>query len=308
MHHQENTMLNMSNMQANDISRPITFGIRGEKFKIFIASLLRKGHVAEKYVSYLLTKESMDLYAQAFTNPSADPICNYEFLEFMGDTTCNKSVKHYILCKFPKLTTKSQGLMIASRLFHILQSTETFSKIALSLGFEKFISVGWERVKDTYEDVMKMKRNSVLEDVFEAFFGATEQIVDKMTKEGVGYAICNSIFKGFVADYPLPSLKYEDLFDPITRLKELFDFNFPERPGLRGGRLGKIEYVDGDKVGDLKNVNIMWTDQDKKSFIIGSGSGSLKEKAKAVAARQALENLKKHGYSKDVPYNYQDFI
>jgi dsRNA-specific ribonuclease len=251
----------------------------------------------------------MDLYAKAFTNPTADPANNYEILEKIGDATCNKAIMWYIFRKFPKLESKPQGLMIFSRLFHTLQSTKTFSNIGLNLGFEKFISSGWMRVKDKYEDVMKVKRNGVLEDCFEAFFGATELIIDKKTTEGVGYAICNEIFKGMISEMPFPSIKYEDLFDPITRLKELFDYNFPSR-----GRLGKYEYIsppgsdDDEESNKLKSIDVYWTNSQGMRVKIAYGSGSLKEKAKAVAAEHALGFFKARGYEKAAPYDHRDFI
>jgi dsRNA-specific ribonuclease len=288
---------------------PVTNGIRGPEFKAFIASLLKKGRVKQKYVDYLLDDDSMDLYAKAFTNPTADPANNYEILEKIGDATCNKAIMWYIFRKFPKLESKPQGLMIFSRLFHTLQSTKTFSNIGLNLGFEKFISSGWMRVKDKYEDVMKVKRNGVLEDCFEAFFGATELIIDKKTKEGVGYAICNEIFKGMISEMPFPSIKYEDLFDPITRLKELFDYNFPSR-----GRLGKYEYIsptgsdDDEESNKLKSIDVYWTNSQGMRVKIAYGSGSLKEKAKAVAAEHALGFFKARGYEKAAPYDHRDFI
>lgn len=288
---------------------PVTNGVRGPEFKAFIASLLKKGRVRQKYVDYLLDDDSMDLYAKAFTNPTADPVSNYEILEKIGDSTCNKAIMWYIFRKFPKLESKPQGLMIFSRLFHTLQSTKTFSNIGLNLGFEKFISSGWMRVKDKYEDVMKVKRNGVLEDCFEAFFGATELIIDKKTKEGVGYAICNEIFKGMISEMPFPSIKYEDLFDPITRLKELFDYNFPSR-----GRLGKYEYIsppgsdDDEESSKLKSIEVYWTNPHGMRVKVAYGSGSLKEKAKAVAAEHALAFFKARGYEKAAPYDHRDFI
>ena len=291
-----------------DETFPINLGIRDARFKSFIRSLLKKGHIKQKYINFLLDEESMDLYAKAFTNPTADPNNNYEILEKIGDSTCNKAIMWYIFRKFPKLGSKPQGLMIFSRLFHTLQSTATFSTIAVNLDFEKYISSGWMRVKDKYEDVMKIKRNGVLEDCFEAFFGATELIIDKKIREGVGYAICNEIFKGMIQNIKFPSIKYEDLFDPITRLKELFDYNFPNK-----GKLGKYVYVDGEDVQTnantrLKVVYIDYTDSLGRTKRICTGKGSLKEKAKADAAQHALHLFKTSGFEKKPLYDYKDFI
>lgn len=285
---------------------PITLGIRDERFKTFLYSLLKKGKIKDKYINYLL--EDIDMYKKAFTNPTADPNCNYEILEKIGDSTCNKIIMWHIYRKYPKLESKPQGLMVFSRLFHTLQSTETFSKLALELGFEQFISVGWMRVKDKYEEVMKIKRNGVLEDCFEAFFGTTELIIDRKIKEGVGYTICNEIFKGILREskaFSFPSIRYEDLFDPITRLKELFDYNFE---GF--GKLGKYSYEDllENEETKLKTIQIVYTKLSGEKFIVGVGSGSLKEKAKAVAAEKALEYFRRQGFQKKAPYDYKDFV
>jgi dsRNA-specific ribonuclease len=295
-------------MSKLDEDLPITYGIRDERFKTFLYSLLKKGKIKDKYINFLLEdKESIDLYAKAFTNPTANPEYNYEILEKIGDSTCNKIIMWYIYRKYPKLESKPQGLMVFSRLFHVLQSTETFCKLALELGFEKFITAGWMRLKDKYEEVLKINRNGVLEDCFEAFFGATELIIDRKIKEGVGYTICNEIFKGILREtnVQFPSIKYEELFDPITRLKELFDFNFE---GF--GKLGKYVYEDIIQENDtkIKVVQIIYTNQTGIKKIIGTGSGSLKEKAKASAAISALEHFKKLGFQKKAPYDYKDFI
>jgi dsRNA-specific ribonuclease len=286
----------------------ITQGVRGHEFKKFISSLLAKGNMTRKYINELLDEKAMDLYSIAFTNPTADSVNNYEFLEKIGDTTCNKAIIWYIYRKFPKLKLKPQGLMIFTKICHILQSNKTFSKIALDLGFQKFITHGMMRTKDgLYEDIMIVKRNSVLEDCFEAFFGATEFLIDSISREGVGYAICNEIFKSMISNIELPSIQYENLVDAVTRLKELFDFTFPGK-----GKLGTYEFVSVESSGDetfkVKNVNVVWKSLSGVVKVIATGSGSLKDKAKIVAAENALEYFRQIGYVKEPLYNWRDFI
>ena len=67
-------------MSMNIQEIPITIGIRDIRFKEFIISLLSKGRIKSKYIEQLLDEESMDLYAKAFTNPTADANVNYEIL------------------------------------------------------------------------------------------------------------------------------------------------------------------------------------------------------------------------------------
>lgn len=293
----------------------ITYGTRGEKFLAFIQNMLSKGKIKQKYIQYLTDKDAMDLYAQAFTNPTADANNNYEFFEKLGDSTCNKIITWYIYRKYPKLSVKPQGVMIITRLSHLMRSTEIFSALALRLGFEEFISVGYMMtVKKVYEPVMKVKRSSVLEDCFESFFGVTEFIIDSRFREGVGYAICNEIFKALLNDIELPSIKYENLFDSVTRLKELFDCNHFQRCDKTIGKLGTFKYID-EHVEEcdgngfvLKKVYVDYTNWLGHTSRIAEGHGSLKEKAKILAAERALVYFKDRGFFKKPLYDYKEFL
>ena len=69
---------------------PIIPGKRGSEFKDFIARLVARGKLTEKYIDVLTGPEGMNLYSMVFTNSSADPVNNYEMMEMIGDTTCNK--------------------------------------------------------------------------------------------------------------------------------------------------------------------------------------------------------------------------
>lgn len=289
----------------------ITFGIRGIEFRKFIINLLYKGKLNEKYLAFLTDDEAMDLYAQAFTNPSADTLRNYEMLEKLGDATCNKVIVWYIYNKFPKLKLKPQGVMLISRISHVLRSKQTFSNIGITLGFEKFISSGLMMVKGgEMKRIMHVMRNSIVEDCFEAFIGATELLIDKRFREGVGYCIVQNIITALLNEFPIPSLRYEDLFDPITRLKELFDYQkFVFKDGITAG-LGTFKYIDGpyDEARQLKTVMVEFTDKQGNKSIVSTGQGALKDTAKEVAADYALKFFKSCGFEKSPPYDYRDFV
>ena len=289
----------------------ISFGKRDVTFKNFIISLLKKGEINNRYINYLLDDTAMDLYAKAFTNPTADTENNYEMLEKLGDATCNKAIVWYIYKKIPKLRLKPQGVMLISRISHVLRSKETFANIGIKLGFEEFISSGMMTIKNGEQKrVMSVKRNSVVEDCFEAFFGATELLIDTRVKDGIGFAVTQDIIKALLDAYPFPSIKYEDLFDPITRLKELFDyqkFNFPDGST---GNLGVYKYIDGafDENRQLKTIYIEHTDRKGNKRNICSGMGAIKDTAKEFAAEAALKYFKNLGYEKKSPYDYKDFL
>ena len=289
----------------------ITLGKRDGSFKNFIINLIKKGGVNDRYVKYLIDDTAMDLYAKAFTNPTADPENNYEMLEKLGDSTCNKAIVWYIYRKIPKLSLKPQGVMLISRISHVLRSKETFANIGIKLGFEEFISSGLMTIKNGEQKrIMNVKRNSVVEDCFEAFFGATELLIDNRVKNGIGFAITQDIIKALLDDYPFPSIKYEDLFDPITRLKELFDYQKFSFSDGSTGNLGSYKYVDGvfDENRQLKTVLVEYTDRKGVKKTICSGMGAIKDTAKEFAAEAALKFFRQLGYEKKSPYDYKDFL
>lgn len=289
----------------------VTLGDRSVKFFNFIRHLLNKGNLKQMYINFLTDKDAMDMYAKAFTHPTADPDNNYEMFEKLGDATCNKAIVWYIYKKIPKLSSKPQGVMLLSRISHVLRSKDTFANIAMKLGFEEFISSGSMIIKGgEMKRVMHVKRNSVLEDCFEAFFGVTEYLIDFRIREGVGFAIVQDVIKAVLDETPFPSIKYEDLFDPITRLKELFDFQkFILKDGTVSG-LGSFKYIDGtvDETRQLKSVLVEYTDKMNQKKIIATGQGAIKDTAKEYAAEVALKYFKNIGFEKKPPYDYKDFL
>lgn len=296
-------------MLSCDEQTGIYFGSRGDDFKDLIASLLTKGGLKSRYIKMLTDEEAMKIYGCAFTSELVDPEDNYQVLEQIGDLSGNKFIVNYMYNRFPQLDC-AEGVKVVARLRINYGAKESFAEIARKLGFWEFISAT--------NDLRQRKMKSLLEDVFEAFLGATERILDKRKRVGVGYAIVHDILTSIFNEMDI-SLRYEDLYDAKTRLKELFD--------LHEGSLGPLVYkdqkrdmitfssafrIDGgkyqEKTDQYGNVTV-----DKKKIIggkyikIGEGSAALKADAQQNAASSALENLKKHGWFKQVPRIYQRF-
>ncbi len=87
------------------------------------------------------------------------------------------------------------------------------------------------------------------------------------------------------------SLKYEDLFDSKTRLKELFD-NFAVE-------LGRFEYKT-QNVDRIHYTQVMW-----KNRVVGKGKAPLKIKAEQIAAADALQYFGRMNYRKPIPEAFQ---
>jgi dsRNA-specific ribonuclease len=201
-------------------------GERDIKFKRLIESLLKKGGIRESYIDILTCKESMDIYSAAFTSEHVDENNNYQVYEQLGDLSGNKFIVCYIYKRFPQLKC-AEGVKVAARLRINLGSKNSFSSIAEKFGFWEFISAP--------NELRQRKKKPLLEDVFEAFLGATETILDECIRIGAGYACVYKLLSSIFDEIPI-SLKYEDLYDAKTRLKELFD--------IFSDKLGELKYEE----------------------------------------------------------------
>lgn len=289
----------------SDQQQGIYLGSRGSDFKALITGLLKKGKLKSKYIAMLTDPEAMKLYGNAFTSELVDPNNNYQVLEMVGDLTGNKFIVNYMYNRFPQLDC-TEGVKVVARLRINYGAKQSFSEIARKLGFWDFISAT--------NDLRQRKMKPLLEDVFEAFLGATERILDKRKRIGVGYAIVYDILSSIFDDMDI-SLRYEDLYDAKTRLKELFD--------MYESSLGPLVYkeqkhdmiqhssvfrVSGGKYHEKPDGSL-----NKKSIVggryvqIGEGCASLKADAQQNAAAAALKTLNDQGWKKPVPMVYQRF-
>ena len=198
-----------------DTSR-LHLGVRGPQFKDFISKLVARGKLTEKYINILSSAESIAVYAMAFTSASADPDNSYEILEQLGDVTCNRSLLWYFQRRFfPSLTAK-ENVKILGRMKIVYASKNVFSSIAIRADFRTYISAR--------DDDIRYNDKSLCEDVLEAFFGATEYLLDNNVRIGVGGAICYDILASFF-DEMVFETTFEKLLDNVTRLKELGDMH-----------------------------------------------------------------------------------
>jgi dsRNA-specific ribonuclease len=288
---------------------PITgiyLGNRGVAFKKLITGLLKKGNIKQKYIDILTTPESMEAYAAAFTSEQVDDTNNYQVYEQLGDLTGNKFIVWYIYKRFPQLKC-AEGVKVAARLRINLGSKNSFCSIAEDNGFWDFISAT--------NELRQRKKKPLLEDVFEAFLGATETLLDEHTRIGVGYACVYKILGAIFDEMPI-SLRYEDLYDAKTRLKELFDIHADKLGPLRYEEkreelvaYSMIYRLDGAKYDTRPDgtVNMNSIVGRYNKVLIGKGSAALKADAEQVAAADALKNLASQGYVKHAPSIYARF-
>ena len=182
---------------------------RDQRFHAFILNLLQRVY----FLSDLkLEQEDMDIFEKCFTHPLVHEN-NYELLETIGDNVLNKCVRWYISKRFPDLNCP-EGISISTKLKISLIDTKGYAKFAEELNFYDYISCF--RVGTEFE------RLQLLEDVFESFFAATEIVIDRKYKKGMGYIACFKLLSS-VLDKEELTLNYNVLVDAKTQLKELFD-------------------------------------------------------------------------------------
>ena len=219
-------------------------GSRGQDFKDLITSLLIKGKLKAKYIELLTNEKSMEKYGNAFTAESRmHPEENYERYEQIGDAGANHFMASYFFRRFPQLEC-SAGVKVVCRLRINYGAKKSFSNIATELGFWPFITCP-EDGNIPKRKYRNRHRKDLLEDVFEAFLGCTEHLLDQEFRHGVGYAIIYDILSNIFDKIPI-SLAYEDLVDAKSRLKETFD----------------LKWVS-DELGNLVYVNTIVTDDSK---------------------------------------------
>jgi dsRNA-specific ribonuclease len=276
-------------MKKTDDDTPLViyYGSRKKDFENVIFSVFTKGNLKTQYTEWLMSEESLKIFNDVFTSNTANVLENYEVYEQLGDITVNKFIVWYMYKRFPQLNC-AQGVKIVARLRINYCSKQSFAQIAESLGFWDYITAS--------EEERNHNKKPLLEDTLEAFFGAVELIIDKHTLTGVGYAVVFDILETIFNKLHI-SLKYEDLYDAKTRLKELFDYS--------GDKLGTIKYEDDRNVDEKVTRSCVFQVTPQNNRIkIGEGVASLKADAQQRAASKAIGFLKSKGFHKPVPEIY----
>jgi len=271
----------------------IYFGDRNESFKTMILNVLKKYKVKKSIRDILTTEENLTLYGCAFTSDTADINNNYEVYEQLGDVSCNKALVSYFYTIFPFLK-KREGVKVVARLRINYASKDTFAEIAEKLGFLPYISASYY--------TLEKERKSLLEDVFEAFIGVTESIIDDYYREkgliGIGYACIYKIITGIFETKDI-SLDYSKLYDAKTRLKEVFD--------MYKNNIGNAVYEE--RKNDNKETKIkifMQLGNDKKILSESQSTHLNKSEIEQVASEIAINKLRELGYEKKVSRFYNE--
>lgn len=264
---------------------------RDDKFKTFIISLLQNSKLKTQYIDQLVNSKNIKIFESAFTSDIIDIDNNYQHYEQIGDGVCNLFVVEYFYKRFPFLQSPA-GVTIIARLKMIYSSKQILYKVGKKIGLYEFISAPNE-FRTT---------KSLIEDVFEAFIGSLKVLVDEEIYSGTGYAICSNILT-HIFDQEDVSLKYEDLYDSKTILKETFDMF-----KLKIGKQPIYEQGVYNQSNHVATSTVYFKDEMSKQQIkIGEGYGGTVIDSEQAAAKMAISTLaEKYKIQKPTPQIFHD--
>lgn len=310
----------------NNTTGKLYLGSRNDDFKNMIIELLKKGKLKPKYIEQLTNEKGMEAYNYAFTARTADPVNNYERFEQIGDVTANKFIVWYAYRRFPQLDC-TEGVKVVARLRINYGAKQFFGPLGEKLGFWPFISAA-EDGTERNQYYRNRNKKDLLEDCLESFIGCTEHLLDKAFRPGVGYAIVYDILSSIFDNIPM-SLKYKDLYDAKTRLKETFDaykdlggWYFKDTREEIEGPVDGSNYILAHAVlylmppGTPQQPSKIKIGAGPKDYEIiahkgwkqlGTGTASKKGDAQQKAAEEGIKTLKKMGFFKEPPEEYKLF-
>lgn len=257
-------------------------GVRGDKFRSHIENILKRAKLSDEFMNLLLSDSSMAIYDKAFTSSTVNELHNYEIFEQLGDGILASFIVSYPYKRFPQLN-KSDGFKIVAVIKIKYGSEDILSTISESLNFYEFITYSNAGVKP-------QERHKLLEDVFEAFIGATAYILDETYQVGVGYHVCYNILKVLYDELHI-SLDHEFLVSPVTRLKEIGDAHREQATNI-----GNIKYdhkIIQQQVSIGKYVNMHYVKVISNILgVLAESRGETKQRAMDSAAEIAIKVLR----------------
>lgn len=200
---------------------------------------------------------------------------SYERLEYLGDSIIHAVLADYIFTRFPM---QQEGFM--TKLRTKLENSETLARLSQIIGLDNYLLIS-----RYYEENNSRNENiHLLEDIFEAFIGAT--YIDG--NDGRNFNVCRSLFIGLIER----NIDITEILRNETNYKDML-----------------LQYAHSQKMPDpvYGTTNVSTSQQHSKydtrenklyemyvkigSKIKGIGIGNSKKKGEQMAAEDALRKF-----------------
>jgi len=220
-----------------------------DEFKNFLINLLiQHGNVTKQSAESIFDDKGVEFIKIAFTHPSMLEDRNYEYYELLGDVTVNKCITWYLFRRIPALKTLPNFAMVMSELKKRYVCKKMFSNFCKKLGLDKYIR--WKQLSVIEKDEIKeiILNDSFFEDVFEAFCGALEDLIDTKFIVNSGFSIIYNIIVSIMDNITITT-NLDELLDSKTQIKELVE-DSRVQPYIDFSKKYKLKYnsiKSGDK-------------------------------------------------------------
>lgn len=278
-----------------------------EDFSKFLKEQLSRASLKNDVIDSLI--KDLEPWRICFVHKNIDPKNNYENYEFYGDKIVSAAAASFIQKKYGD---KIKAPVWLTKIYHHIVSSKILAKVGEIVGFSKFIKVNKQLLREemnkkkvpSYIPVESYKLFfSIIEDTVEAFFGCLSTLLEDRLSRGSALEICTRILHSYYRTVPI-DISYENLFDPVTRLKELYQsqLRWFETTTGPGGRRQKTVYLE-EKVKEAEDGSNLyqytvygWMGQKEISegnkVIIARLEGWEPDTVRNETARKALSYLK----------------
>ncbi|AIT54832.1 ribonuclease III [Marseillevirus Shanghai 1] len=300
------------------------------EFAEFVDKVLILAGIGPKNRKKMTSEKNLAKFRVAFTHKTVqtNDRNNYELYELVGDSLVNAAILGFIRTKRPEIT----DVETLTRIKHYIQSRSFLSLLAFQNGYFEHVTVGEEFAKTILEGVEKRGRrhdreqrvmsketrqkitelgedalqnktfSKLMTDLYEAMCGVIASLTEEMTKvPGMGYIPVYQLTSNFLERSDI-ELTYENIVDPITRLKETYQkVRYTTETGEKKiWNLSELEETERLPDGKFKVTIYGWFGKTKnpaieKKQVLAFGISKDAKDAKMQAAAKGLSALPKYG-------------
>jgi dsRNA-specific ribonuclease len=212
-------------------------------FNEFLKNLLRMTSLKDTLIDKLAEDSR---FKDIFKHNSYDSESNYIIYKFLGGYMLDMSVVYYIDWRFEGIVSPNW----LSKIKHFLTNKKHLGIIFKEKGGTQYVKYG-----DSFEEhINEKKQYKFYQDVMKAFFGCLSLILMSPPYNllyGLSISISNDLIRKLFNTIEI-DLKYEVIFDPITRLKNIYERKDLKWPINQSYIIEKID----DKTGKVIDTNI----------------------------------------------------